>query len=314
MTSFRWIIKAGFFVFASSASGCSGDPVPSPDTGASASSESEGSTGLPMEGATGETTGTISASASDGSDGDSTGSTGGAHPVECSSGTCIKVCTQLWDFEDPQGATCSCEKKAVVDGYLECELPVPCEADDYLCIVQAIRWGVVGSYSWGYFIEDQGGETATIQVLAPGLVRGTVSSLVESACCQGTISKDQNIFVLPGHVDPPDAPSWQGCLASLHDYDEGHDALPPCVHPGELTGAQCVGGLLTECPLAPRPGATCEEACPMAGDGVCDESIGTGLCPDGCDPLDCTCDDDLPFQCDDVLSGGRCPIGSDPDC
>src|SRR5690606_8444634 len=94
------------------------------------------------------------------------------------------------------------------------------------------------------------------------------------------------------------------------------DALPACMRHKGLA-QECSGAPLTECPEpppAPVPDAPCEEVCPMMNDGVCDESPGSGLCPDGCDPVDCACPEDVDGQCDDVRVDGPCPLGSDPDC
>jgi hypothetical protein len=63
-------------------------------------------------------------------------------------------------------------------------------------------------------------------------------------------------------------------------------------------------------------------ACPGFGDGTCDEPEGTGLCPEGTDPLDCggfttgtTGGDVCPYvedgECDEPEGTGLCPEGTD---
>ncbi|AUX42558.1 latent transforming growth factor beta-binding protein [Sorangium cellulosum] len=58
-----------------------------------------------------------------------------------------------------------------------------------------------------------------------------------------------------------------------------------------------------------------DESCPTAGDGVCDEAQGTGLCPTGTDPADCLsyCPYTGNGKCDGPEGSGLCPPGTDVD-
>ncbi|WP_437682198.1 latent transforming growth factor beta-binding protein [Sorangium sp. So ce131] len=60
-----------------------------------------------------------------------------------------------------------------------------------------------------------------------------------------------------------------------------------------------------------------DEGCPTAGDGICDEAQGTGLCPAGTDPADCLsyCPYTGNGKCDEPEGSGLCPPGTDiEDC
>ena len=209
-------------------------------------------------------------------------------PVECGGGTCWIECTRLVDFGDDD--VCSCESPAAAPDVMgSCDPATPCGSpvEDAACMVQAIRYGIPGQYAWDYIVFDEGGETVTIEVLEPGRARGTVSSFEENACCGA--SQDERRHYYPFDLAPVDDASWDACLASLAP-DANTDPPPDCLRPNNLSFSRCDSTPLDACPEPPPPlpkDATCAETCPMADDGVCDESSGSGLCADGCDPNDC---------------------------
>jgi hypothetical protein len=76
----------------------------------------------------------------------------------------------------------------------------------------------------------------------------------------------------------------------------------------------------TECQAEEAEVTTCFDGpgCATVGDGQCDEPEGTGLCPEGTDPVDCidaSCPSTNNGQCDEPEGTGLCPDGTDiADC
>ncbi|MBA3549154.1 MAG: hypothetical protein H0T76_22000 [Nannocystis sp.] len=238
----------------------------------------------------------------------------------CDHSACALECTQEREFALDDGSACVCEKPVTVgeDEYVDCPLPSLCGeggAARYLCVIQALRYGVVGTVTYGVQEEDAGGQSTTIRILEPGRAQAIERGFVERACCD-EISKDHTRYVFPFTLAPPDAAAWQDCLAAapLGPHQHAAATLPACLR-HESLAVECSGESLTQCPAPPEPpDGACEQACPMVNDGVCDEAAGSGLCPDGCDPVDCACPEDVPGECNDVRAGGPCPLGSDPEC
>lgn len=239
-------------------------------------------------------------------------------PPSCDASTCSTVCTQL-EFSDVD-PSCSCVQEVrPEEGYLDCPGPSLCGIydRDYLCNLQALRYGVRGTVSWSTLVPDVGGRLVTYEIIGPGRAQLRDSSFEERACCDES-SLNTLTSYFPFDLPPVDDPVWDDCIAELAAVDEarGEESIytPTCMEPTTMV-RNCGGEALAECPPAqPIGDAPCEESCPMASDGVCDEVKGTGLCRDGCDPVDCACEADMPDVCDDARVGGPCPLGSDPDC
>jgi hypothetical protein len=295
---------------------CACPPAPTNDTDTDASTGS--TTGSTTGSSTGSTTGEPTTGDASTGLAPSTGEGSTGEPaVTCQESACSVTCTQMVPLKDEDGQQCSCEESlAPPDDWQTCELDLLCGSPaDYTCMVQALRWGVISRLTWYGFQEDDGGRSVSLDVLGDGTVRATIETSEEFACCDGS-SQDLLVWYDPFTVPPPDDPFWQGCFTEKAiDGALGggfSSPLPFCLDPKTLTRA-CTGAALAECPSPQLPGPGCPEQCPMAGDGICDETQGTALCTDGCDPLDCTCEPDTPGLCDEIHRGGACPIGSDPD-
>ena len=204
----------------------------------------------------------------------------------CNTSGCVSRCRReepLDHWQDEE--VCWCTGSRSPDDWVSCDLPSGCSGDE-VCIIQALRYGIVGEYyydeDWGY----KGWIEYYLEVLGNGQAR-LVSYASDHDCCGGAATSSYTDYSQVVDVIAPDDPAWDECL---EEYDDDW-SIRSCLR---LDGFQaaCTNEHLTECPPAPPepdPEATCEETCPMAGDGVCDEAeVGTGLCADGCDPLDCT--------------------------
>lgn len=256
------------------------------------------------------TTSATSASSTD-SGGETSGSssdtTTGEPPIElrCIEGTCSRTCEFTTEFERLDGTTCLCDHTRYDEAYVACELPPLCAGASDLCRIQALRYGVPGSLT----VQSPGGDelhTVTIEILGAGLARALEFSQTHT-CCGGETVESSYIEGFPTTIRADDDPSWAACLEIALGFDPPID----CYFPTNFGAGACEEPL-TVCPdLDPHvPG--CDDACPMADDGVCDEPSGTGLCAAGCDPIDCTCLGDVPDQCDEAF-GGTCPPGADAD-
>lgn len=214
---------------------------------------------------------------------------------------------------DSRGNACECVSSTALPGIFDCDLPDVCGEFDDLCNIQALRWGMVGSYPQEYQIPDKGGFYGRLEVIEPGLAHRRINENEEFQCCNGEQSNSLARGDYPRLLPPPMDPGWMDCFMDSPTGDMFEDCSGWAMNANAGT---CTGGPVAECPEPPPPvppGGPCEETCPMADDGVCDEPGGSGLCPEGCDPIDCTCMEDVPGQCDEVTEGGPCPIGSDPD-
>lgn len=295
------------------------------ETGATTGSGTSTGSGAPTGTDTSSgTAGTTAGTPTSGGESTGTGTTGEPpEPVpECTTTGCYLECRVEKTYALEGGGQCMCEQPAPIEdgAFLTCGLPSVCgdpEFAEYICVIQALRYGVVGSVGYRVQEEDVGGESVLFEILGPGLAQARESGFVENQCC-GMFSEDSGRHVFPFTLAPPDDPSWQDCLADAElGFDQHYDdRLPPCLQHDGLA-LDCTGEILAACPMPPMPPGPddpCAEVCPMIGDGVCDDPVGTGLCPAGCDPDDCACPEDMPGQCDDVRADGPCPLGSDPEC
>ena len=230
------------------------------------SSSSSGTSGAGSSGADESTeSGEASSSSSEGS------STGAVDGAVCERGVCSERCH--W----PDETHCSDEPHS--SGFVACELPYLCPERSQCCLMQAIRYGVVGSLNITVDDEVSVPEATQIDILGDGLVRRL--DYDPSGWCAETPPEYVEGWI--GHVPPPDDPFWMDC-----------DPLPPRGTPTQFpwpvqavpVGEVC-DGPLTECPSVDAFVPGCDATCPMAGDGICDDDSGTGLCAPGCDPGDC---------------------------
>jgi hypothetical protein len=247
-----------------------------------------------------------------------TGSTGGdtrgdEPEVICAENDCVATCDSTVTYRDEiDGDECVCMTSPEPPGYVACDLPRPCEGRGVACAIQAVRYGVFGSVAFETTNEGDFSHV-NVDVLGDSRARAQLSGW-DHDCCGGVFVNDFAQYGHPRGVILPTDPEWDACLAAaLAPSDDALPEIPSCLRP-EGFGTACEGPL-GQCPDAPAvPDPTdCAAACPMAGDGVCDEAQGTGLCADGCDPIDCACDGDTPGVCDEPQGGGTCPIASDAD-
>ena len=247
-------------------------------TNSTSASSSPSATSDAAETSTGEAESTGGGESSTGAS--TTGDTGlEPGPIECQETECAVSCTREYFQETESGSICGCDSPVEPEGIIECDLPSPCNgaADEEQCVAQALRYNVPGTYSVEY---DDGEDldTRRFEIFGPGMVRSVAFSQYHG-CCPGSASAYED-YRRPQSTLPPDDPFWETCELDLFAPQScfGHDLFPE-------TACQPA---LTECPSLPEPGDTCEDSCPMASDGICDEEAGTGLCAAGCDPDDCT--------------------------
>ena len=236
-------------------------------------------------------------------------STGLPDPVpDCQTVDCVRSCTVEEDFGST-GDACECTNGVYAEDRVDCRLPAVCEGKGHHCIVQALRYGVAGAFS---FIGGDGRDywEARVEILGDGRARA-LTFTQEHTCCGGVSVDSEQREGFPVPVRAVADPFWTQCLAEVPDRDDWF-AIPSC-YAQESFGTGACDGPLETCPELDAHVPGCEAECPMANDGVCDESVGTGLCADGCDPIDCTCEADTKGSCDEISVGGSCPFGSDPD-
>lgn len=285
--------------------------------------DAEGSTGhtgeIPMEpGSTselGESSSTGDAPATTGGldlepDTETDTDTDGEPQDACTSTACTTTCLRSERMETASGDVCECERADYPTDHVHCDLGNRC-GDDRLCILQAVRYGVVGTYR----LDELAGDdpfTLVIDVLGDGRARAYVYGWTHD-CCDGTDVNEFGTLYHPQAVVDADDAMWRECLRfHAPEFDE----IPECLLPENMFAGSCEPPLL-ECPPqpeAPDPDAPCDASCRMVADEVCDEQIGTGLCGDGCDPIDCACTTDVPGECNASYGDAACPLGSDPDC
>lgn len=233
------------------------EATPGSDSGGSSSS-GEPTTGPGEASSTGvSTTGSSSESSAQGTvaDDSSTGTTAtgtdteGPAPVPiCEGGDCFVECTQELQLEDEQGNACSCVTAAVPPEWVWCndELPFGCE-DDYTCILEGLRDGILGRYSWGWSVKDEGGESVFLELVGPGRARAFETSFEERACC-GVQSRDTGVYHAVFDLPAADDPFWEACLAMAPEIDPDALSIPGCLLPDALRVGECTGEHLTECP------------------------------------------------------------------
>lgn len=201
-------------------------------------------------------------------------------PVECDRSRCGVSCSHTEYQYEPDGEVCGCESSDDPAGIIACELPLPCESsnDPIRCIVQGLRYAIPGAYE----LEDDDGfgdySLSRYEVFGPGRTRASWSAGSEG-CCTGAGSTSSS-YLFPQSTPAADDAFWDECEPELYGVNSCfvRDALFPDL--------DCQP-MLEACPEWVELGDTCEESCPMAGDGICDEEAGTGLCAPGCDPDDC---------------------------
>ena len=238
------------------------------------------------------------------------GETEGEPPQQCTSTACTTTCIRPLELENEAGEVCACDRAEYPTGYARCDLGDPCEGDR-LCIVQAVRYGVVGTYRLDDFTDTEH-FTLTIDVLGEGRARSHATGWTHD-CCGGTDVNEYGTFFHPQDVVASDDDMWRECIRL---YAPAFETIPECLLPENMFAGSCEPPLL-ECPPLPEPpdsADACRESCPMAHDDVCDERAGTALCGEGCDTADCTCTEDVPGQCDAGYGDPGCPLASDADC
>ncbi len=249
-----------------------------PATTASSSSSSGASTGDEPGSTSNPGTSSSSGEADTGTDTDLPDLEPG--PVECESTSCGVSCGHAeYQYED-DGEVCGCESSDDPDGIIACRLPLPCESsnDPLRCVLQALRYDIPGAYE----LEDDEGtgdfSLSRYEVFGAGLTRASWRGGSEG-CCTGAGSTFSG-YLFPQSTPPADDPFWDECEPELWGVAScfRRDALFPDLN---------CQPMLEVCPEPVELGETCEESCPMAGDGICDEAAGTGLCATGCDPDDC---------------------------
>ena len=298
------------------ATACTGDEVASEpdDTGTTAhdadSGDPQGSTGLgSSSGDPGESSG---ADTSTGSDSSADSSTGDPEPVvTCTEQGCERSCSFVQELELDDGEVCECTSGTDAEDRVACELPPLCLDGGHLCRIQALRYGIAGHFVVYFDFGIKGSGESRIEVLGDGRARA-LTYTQDHTCCSGVSVDSQQIEGFPVSLPSGADPIWQSCLAMIPD-EIGYDELPECYDPPTFGACACEGPLQA-CPDVTPHVPGCDAACPMANDGICDEAIGTGLCADGCDPIDCTCADNRVGHCDEISNrNGTCPLGSDGD-
>jgi hypothetical protein len=204
------------------------------------------------------------------------------------------------------GTTCPCEHSQYEEAYVECSLPPLCSGAYRLCGMQALRYGVPGSLSVVGPAGDEDHHSIEVEILGAGQARALEHRQTHT-CCGGATVESSYVEGFPTTIRSAEDPAWTECLEIALGFEPRIDC-----YAATNFGAGTCDEALTMCPdIEPHvPG--CDDACPMAGDGVCDEPSGTGLCAVGCDSIDCTCAEDVPGRCDESF-GSACPPGADAD-
>lgn len=166
--------------------------------------------------------------------------------LTCQSNACFSQCTQELATTDDLGQACTCTTEAVPPEWVWCELPWQQCDNDYVCILEGLRDGVVGRYAWSYVEEDVGGESVFLELLEPGRARAIVSTFDELACC-GVQSTDTGQYLTVFELPAADDPYWEMCLALAPEI-ELFDPAPSCLRPESLRVGECSGEQLVECP------------------------------------------------------------------
>lgn len=253
----------------SEAQGSSGGATSTGEFGSSGDSSSDDGSGSSTVGG--------SSSSSDDTDTDTDGSGWGR--TECTETNCSVACFRTYTTQDEWGE-CGCDSGVTPEGLVpDCGLESRCPPlpGGQECISQGLRYNIPGRYRVSFGDGEDYGEVE-YEVFGPGQVRARTSS-TEHGCCEGNASVYEGYY-FPQSTIPADDEFWETCAPSPWGTNS-------CFMPNSIFDAVACEPMLAACPEpAPLP-KTCEESCPMAGDGICDESTGTGLCADGCDPSDC---------------------------
>ena len=175
----------------------------------------------------------------------------------------------------------TCTTAGPPEGHVTCDLPSICGIEasiavDLLCAMQALRYGIPGQITYEYSAVEV--DWLTIEIFGDGRARRSAGGF-SHGCCNRAGVDEYAAYSRPFAVPAADSPVWDDCIAEI----EGGGF--ECVF--EVNA--CEPDMLAVCPEPPAPpdDTSCEAVCPMAGDGVCDDDTGTGLCPAGCDPDDC---------------------------
>ncbi|MEM6292733.1 MAG: hypothetical protein AAGA54_15780 [Myxococcota bacterium] len=236
-------------------------------------------------------TGLGSTSDADASTGGSESSSSGDVDVEpeftCDDDGCSASCRGTVEEVDSSGEACTCGATRVPDNVVPCSIQVdgsPCYRYGRECSIQALRYGIPGTYRFDWHEDESGGGSVEYTVFGPGRASATLNSW--RYCCGYSNSGSGSRYFHVQDLRPPDDERWDDCA---YLGSNSLSELPSCLNPDRvLSGSSCEAPDACPEPSSwPGPEAGCERACPMANDGVCDESTGTGLCADGCDPVDC---------------------------
>jgi hypothetical protein len=290
---------------------------------------SDSSSGLPQVDASeagtspsspGSDTSSGDADASTDAEASSTGDVDGVGPTQCEAvSACATSCSRGVHFaEGTFGEACDCVDGVEPDGEVSCHDAGACDGvagrrNRYLCMIQAMRYGREGILVWDASVEETT-DITTIEMLRPGIAQAHNISW-QHTCCHGASVDSTSWYTDVLALPPEDDGAWDACVADVAMVADDPSSHPPCLDLDGIPG-RCDDSGFAACegpatPVIPNP--ACEFQCPMAGDGVCDEAAGTGLCTAGCDPVDCACADDMPGVCDETDQGGSCPLGTDAD-
>jgi hypothetical protein len=223
-------------------SSSSGEPTTGPDEAAS-------STGVSTPGSSSEssTQGTVADDSGTGTTSTSTDTEDPAPVPICESNDCSVECTQELQLEDEQGNACTCITAAVPPEWVWCNEELPFGCGGYTCILESLRDGVLGRYSWGWSVKDEGGMSVFLEVVAPGRARALETTFEELACC-GLQSRDTGVYHAVFDLPAADDPFWEACLAMAPEIDPDALSIPDCLLPDALRVGECTGEHLTECP------------------------------------------------------------------
>jgi len=198
-------------------------------------------------------------------------------PVACTKTECSVTCDHV-EYDLDEGEVCECTQADAPEGWVECVLPTPCAGANDLarCVAQGVRYNMPGAYELEAF-NGADSHLTRYEVFGAELVRSISSSSI-LGCCSNSVGSLAS-YRFPQSTTEPKNLFWDDCKAEAGGSCFDEDLLFP---------EQSCQPMLEACPRIEELGQTCEESCPMAGDGICDEEAGTGLCAPGCDPLDCS--------------------------